>query len=55
MLIGFIWLWTEKYVGSCERCNEPFGSIKGGKFLGHLSVVPASQEIFCPLKSIRDK
>jgi len=33
---GFIWL-SVPAAGSCEHCNEPLGSIKGGEFLDQLS------------------
>jgi hypothetical protein len=30
---GCIWLKKETSGGSCERGNEPLGSVKGGEFL----------------------
>jgi hypothetical protein len=35
--------------GSCEHDNEPSGSIKGGEFLDHPSVLSDSHEDSAPL------
>jgi hypothetical protein len=34
---GCIWLRIDPMAGSCERGNEPAGSVKGGEFLDCLS------------------
>jgi hypothetical protein len=36
MYTGFIWLWTDQVVVSCEHSNEPTHSMKGLEFLDQL-------------------
>jgi hypothetical protein len=39
--------------GSCERDNDPSGSIKYGEFLEQLSLQLASQDGFCCMELVR--
>jgi hypothetical protein len=40
------------FVGYCEHGNEPSGFIKGGEFLGQLSVLLAAQVGLCSMELV---